>query len=201
MISTYQRLKRRRDAGEIDGFTLIELLIVIVVLGILAAVVIFALGGITGKSAAASCQADGATVATALAAFNAQNPTVLASVPGTGANGGSAPLMTAATAEGILSGTSYGGPYVQSWPSNLPHYAYTLVWILQNGPVSSSNQGVWSETLEVSTGNTLSGTTYTATGAAGNLIAAGSPTADVVGTAGSAPYLVYSGPGTCTGVA
>jgi len=72
MISTYQRLQRQRDAGEIDGFTLIELLIVIVVLGILAAVVIFALGGITGKSAVASCQADGATVSTALAAFNAQ---------------------------------------------------------------------------------------------------------------------------------
>jgi len=84
MISTYQRLQRQRDAGEIDGFTLIELLIVIVVLGILAAVVIFALGGITSKSATASCQADGATVSTALAAFNAQNPTVLTNVAGTG---------------------------------------------------------------------------------------------------------------------
>jgi general secretion pathway protein G len=103
MISTYQRLKSRRDAGEINGFTLIELLIVIVVLGILAAVVIFALGGITGQSAKAACQADGATVSTAMAAYNAQN--------------GSNPTNDAALV----------GNGVQSWPSNTPHYAFGIV--------------------------------------------------------------------------
>src|SRR5579872_6608041 len=51
-------IQRRRAEGEFDGFTLIELLIVIVVLGILAATVIIALGGVTGQSKAAACNSD-----------------------------------------------------------------------------------------------------------------------------------------------
>jgi prepilin-type N-terminal cleavage/methylation domain-containing protein len=120
MSVAYQRIKQRREAEGLNanaGFTLIELLIVIVVLGILAGVVIFALGGITGKSAKAACQADGATISTAISAFNAQNPgTTVTEGTSTGTTG----LI------GVTTGNTQGGPYLQSWPSNLPHYAFTL---------------------------------------------------------------------------
>ena len=57
---TLARTARRRAREA--GFTLIELLIVIVVLGILAATVIFALSGVTGQSAEAACQSDAKTL-------------------------------------------------------------------------------------------------------------------------------------------
>jgi type II secretion system protein G len=56
-----------------EGFTLIELLIVIVILGILAAVVVFAVGGITDKGKTSACKADFKTVEVAVEAYYAKN--------------------------------------------------------------------------------------------------------------------------------
>ncbi len=62
----------RRDRG----FTLVELLIVIVILGILATVTVFAVRGITDKGNESACEADRSTILTALEAFYAQNNSV-----------------------------------------------------------------------------------------------------------------------------
>lgn len=67
-----QELMRRRREGE-AGFTLIELLIVIVILGVLAAIVVFAVGGINSKGEAAACKSDVKTVEVAMEAYYAQN--------------------------------------------------------------------------------------------------------------------------------
>jgi general secretion pathway protein G len=105
------RHDRNQKNNRASGFTLIELLIVIVVLGILAAVVVFALGGVTSKSIVASCNADAKTVQTAVAAYQAQNATAPAAITTSGA------------------GDSYLVPtYLQSWPQNTgTNYAISVV--------------------------------------------------------------------------
>ena len=62
----------KKRSGE-GGFTLVELLVVIVILGILAAIVVFAVGGITDKGTTASCKADKSSLETAEEAAYANN--------------------------------------------------------------------------------------------------------------------------------
>lgn len=64
---------RSRALREDEGFTLIELLIVIVILGILAAIVVFAVGNSTSQAKTSACNADVKTVETALEAYKANN--------------------------------------------------------------------------------------------------------------------------------
>jgi prepilin-type N-terminal cleavage/methylation domain-containing protein len=65
-----QESMRKRHEGE-GGFTLIELLIVIVILGVLSAVVVFAVGGISSKGNQAACNSDTKSVETAQEAYYA----------------------------------------------------------------------------------------------------------------------------------
>ena len=76
-----QRLRAAR--ANQDGFTLIELLIVVVILGVLAGVVVFAVQAFNGDGKAAACNADWKSVETANEAYyaktggSAASPTVL----------------------------------------------------------------------------------------------------------------------------
>ena len=76
-------LRRIREVkDDQSGFTLIELLIVIVILGILAAVVVFAVGAFNKNGEQAACRADFKSVEIADEAFYAKNGGNYATVTG-----------------------------------------------------------------------------------------------------------------------
>ena len=136
MQSSLERLRQRREElGDEGGFTLIELLIVIVILGILAAIVVFAVQNLTSSSAKASCQSDYKTVETAVEAYYAQvghypNATDNSPIVGTTANSaagtGIAALMT--TQQGSNGGNV--GPWLKDVPANGNNYS---VWVSADG--------------------------------------------------------------------
>ena len=67
----YKQLKKMREE---EGFTLIELLIVIVILGILAAIVVFSVSGITDRGPITRASRASPKVETAAEAFYANPP-------------------------------------------------------------------------------------------------------------------------------
>ncbi len=131
---------RRHDEDALEGgFTLIELLIVIVVLGILAAIVIFSLTSVTGSSAAAACNSDAKTVQTAVQAYIAQNGGVPASVTyNTTTN------VFAGT--GDLTGNTAATNYLHTWPSAGTGAKYIITYsndttVSPSGEVQVSTDG------------------------------------------------------------
>ena len=73
MQASLERLKARRaELQDEGGFTLIELLIVVVILGILAAIVVFAVQNLSSTSVQSACESNFKTVETAVEAYKAQ---------------------------------------------------------------------------------------------------------------------------------
>ncbi len=94
---------------------MLELMTVIVILGILAATVMFSLGGLSGGAIEASCNSDAKSVQVAIQAFH-DNPYNTAATDG---------FPTSPAQLTDPGSDHYGGPYLHSWPTD-DHYVMTL---------------------------------------------------------------------------
>jgi prepilin-type N-terminal cleavage/methylation domain-containing protein len=70
-VPTTQRTAASRRRATERGFSLVELLIVIVILGILAGIVVFAVGNMTSNAKTTGCSAEKTTISEALESYKA----------------------------------------------------------------------------------------------------------------------------------
>ena len=133
------------------GFTLIELLIVIVILGVLAGITVFAVQNFTSTSVQAACKADYKSVEVAVEAYKAQT----GQYPTTGSHGIPAALLppdptsdAVTTTNGFLSGDGSDsptlGPWLRDQPTNGTHYRIEVpLNVASNG---TGHVEVWNST-------------------------------------------------------
>jgi prepilin-type N-terminal cleavage/methylation domain-containing protein len=77
---------RLSPQGSDHGFTLVEVLIVIVIIGIVASIAVFATRAITDRGERASCRSDRDTLETAAEAYLATNGVSVIAASGVGTN-------------------------------------------------------------------------------------------------------------------
>lgn len=105
----FQDMKKniQRARENHSGFTLIELLIVIVILGVLAGIVVFAVSGITDKGQTSACKSDYKEVETAIEAYYANSTT------------GTYPQTNAAAIAAVVPGFLHSWPYAADGTTSL----------------------------------------------------------------------------------
>ena len=110
--------QRIRDLRKNEkGFTLIELLIVVVILGVLAGIVVFAVGAFDDEGVQAACKSDKKNVEIASEAYFAKTGSYATAVGGTGAT------------------TLVGAKFLKEAPSSTK---YTIAYDAVTGAASST---------------------------------------------------------------
>ena len=150
-----------------QGFTIVELLIVIVVIGILAAIVIGAYSGLTQRAHTAALQGDLAQNYTTLAAYQVTNSTYPADQPSAGLKNSSGNILTYnVSADGstyCLQAKGSGTSYANTNSNNISIQGYCSGTILVAGTISPSIPSIIGTSAYDSAGYTIAVTPFVTT--------------------------------------
>jgi hypothetical protein len=138
------RAPRPKEDALDQGGVIMEILFYVLAVGIISGIIALSLSSVITNTAIAACEADGSTLQTGMASFQAENPT--ATVSGTATGTGN--LFVNDTTPVVTK----GAPFITAWPVNSTHYVYTIVSsqlnlaILPSAAVAVTNIGVDSVT-------------------------------------------------------
>jgi hypothetical protein len=111
--------QRAREDALDQGGVIMEILFYVLAVGIISGIIALSLSSVITNTAIAACEADGSTLQTGMASFQAENPT--ATVSGTATGTGN--LFVNDTTPVVTK----GAPFITAWPVNSTHYVYTIV--------------------------------------------------------------------------
>ena len=142
MNKTRKKEQRKRNFG----FTLIEILLVVVIIGILAAVAIPRLGGRVKQAQVAAAQADVNNIGMALRLYEVDNGTYPSSLQGLVTSPGSAPNWRGPYLEKGVPKDPWGNDYVYACPGSRNPNSYDLHSLGPDGAESGDDICNWQTT-------------------------------------------------------
>lgn len=135
--------KRVLEQSARSGFTLIEILLVVVIIGILAAVAIPRLGGRVQQAQIAAASADVQNIGMGLRLYEVDNGSYPSSLQGLLSKAGNAPNWRGPYLEQGLPKDPWGHDYIYQYPGARNAHAYDLRSLGPDGVESADDIGNW----------------------------------------------------------
>ena len=140
--------KRRIESTSRSGFTLIEILLVVVIIGILAAVAIPRLGGRVKQAQIAAAQADVNNIGMALRLYEVDNGAYPGSLAGLVTTPGAAPNWRGPYLEKGVPKDPWGNDYIYAFPGSRNANSYDLHSMGPDGAESGDDICNWQTTAQ-----------------------------------------------------
>ena len=140
-----KRESKRNIRRAREGFTLIEVLLVVVIIGILAAVAVPRLGGRVGQAKESKAKSDIKSIGLALRMYEVDNGNYPSSLQGLLVKSGNSDNWRGPYLESGLPDDPWGTPYTYQYPGSKNSHSYDLSSMGADGVSSGDDISNWTQ--------------------------------------------------------